>query len=508
MNVQASELMSEVWAALEGRVVNGEFPLQRHLGGSDHSGVFLTECTKRKLSEVAVKLVPATPPHAEAHLSRWLTAADLDHPHVLRILEAGQCQLGGLRYLYAVMEYADQNLAQLLEHRAMTPDEAREMLAPTLSALAFLHDKKLVQGQLKPSNVLVVGDQIKLASDTIRAVGDATGRFNALSVYDPPEAQDGSCVTAGDVWALGVTLSEALIRRQLLGLHENTGRVLLPPDLPHVFRDVVARCLNRKAQDRPSVAEISAWLGGGHAKPAPAPAPAAAGPIASPQPVVAPPQPMVASPQPVVAPPQPVVVPPQRVTAPPVQQQYSQPAPAKSEAVAPSDTTAEPPARSRAIPLTLAIVALLALSWGGMRVLKTEPVPSEPPPVADTVREVPPQSAAPVEAPSEPAIAVPEPEVVTETSEIYEVLPEVPQRASQTIRGRVKVSVRVIVDKDGTVFAALADDPGPSRYFERLALDAAKKWTFAPADTEGQRLMLLHFEFTRDGATARADAVN
>jgi TonB family protein len=86
-------------------------------------------------------------------------------------------------------------------------------------------------------------------------------------------------------------------------------------------------------------------------------------------------------------------------------------------------------------------------------------------------------------------------------------MPEVPRAASQTIRGRVKVSVRVIVDRDGTVFAALADNPGPSRYFERLAMEAAKKWTFPPADTEAQRLVLLRFEFTRDGTTARATLV-
>jgi TonB family protein len=90
------------------------------------------------------------------------------------------------------------------------------------------------------------------------------------------------------------------------------------------------------------------------------------------------------------------------------------------------------------------------------------------------------------------------------TAGITEVLPDVPQRASRTIRGRVKVSVRVIVEQDGTVFAALTDEPGPSKYFERLAIDAAKKWTFAPASSDAQRLMQLSFEFTRDGTTARA----
>jgi TonB family protein len=71
----------------------------------------------------------------------------------------------------------------------------------------------------------------------------------------------------------------------------------------------------------------------------------------------------------------------------------------------------------------------------------------------------------------------------------------------------VRVSVRLIVDKQGKVFAALVDDPGPSRYFERLALDAAGKWMFPPEASRAQRLMLVRFDFTREGATAHATAV-
>ncbi len=39
----------------------------------------------------------------------------------------------------------------------------------------------------------------------------------------------------------------------------------------------------------------------------------------------------------------------------------------------------------------------------------------------------------------------------------------------ETIRGTVRVSVRVIVDAEGKVVAATSEDPGPSRYFERLS---------------------------------------
>jgi hypothetical protein len=43
---------------------------------------------------------------------------------------------------------------------------------------------------------------------------------------------------------------------------------------------------------------------------------------------------------------------------------------------------------------------------------------------------------------------------------------------------------------------------GPSRYFERLAVEAAKKWTFTPTDAPEQRVMLVKFAFRRSGTTA------
>ncbi len=109
--------------------------------------------------------------------------------------------------------------------------------------------------------MLVVGDQLKLASDAIRSVGEVDD-VKALSVYDPPEARDGKCSTASDVWASGVTICGALTRRQPMGLLGGAGTVVLPPDLPPAFREIVAWCLKRDPLDRPDVAEIDAWLSG------------------------------------------------------------------------------------------------------------------------------------------------------------------------------------------------------------------------------------------------------
>jgi TonB family protein len=85
------------------------------------------------------------------------------------------------------------------------------------------------------------------------------------------------------------------------------------------------------------------------------------------------------------------------------------------------------------------------------------------------------------------------------------VLPEVSRSALDTIRGTVRVSVQVILDEAGTVVMATTDDPGPSRYFERRSLEAARKWTFAPTQTDEQRRMRLRFAFTRSGVSASAE---
>jgi serine/threonine protein kinase len=257
---KADHSMSDVWARLEGHAVNGVYPLLRYLGRSNHSVVFLTRSAQHGRSELALKLVPAVPALARLQLARWRASIPLIHPRLIQLFEAGQCQIGERHFLYVLTDYADQNLAQLLERRALTEDETREMLEPVLEALAFLHEKKLVQGRLKPSNVLVVGDQLRLASDTIRPFSDSGHVSNVLSAYVPPEAREGTRTAASDVWGLGVTLCEALTRKQPSGLH--SGEMMLPAELSPAFRGVVARCLNRQARSRPTVSELQVWARG------------------------------------------------------------------------------------------------------------------------------------------------------------------------------------------------------------------------------------------------------
>jgi outer membrane biosynthesis protein TonB len=88
-------------------------------------------------------------------------------------------------------------------------------------------------------------------------------------------------------------------------------------------------------------------------------------------------------------------------------------------------------------------------------------------------------------------------------SVLHQKLPDVPRPIREKIRGHVNVSVRVLVDPAGNVVGEFFESAGPSRYFARLAGDAAGEWKFVPTDAHGSRVWQLRFEFTRVGVTVR-----
>ena len=83
--------MNEAWKHWEGHIVNGEFRLRQYLGGSEDSAVFLTERGKPQPQKAAIKLIAADPASATLQLSRWALAAQLSHPHLIRLFHSGRC---------------------------------------------------------------------------------------------------------------------------------------------------------------------------------------------------------------------------------------------------------------------------------------------------------------------------------------------------------------------------------------------------------------------------------
>lgn len=240
------------WKQCEGELAGGEFPLERYLDGSEGSAVFLTRFASGR---AVIKLVLAGQAQAAELVERWNRAAALCHPHLVRIFAAGTGELAGMPLAYFVMEYAEENLAEVLRERPLTTDETRDMLRPVADALAYLHGQGLVHGNLKPSNILAVEDTVKISSETV-------------SAGDP----------AADIRALGVALAQALTPPAATVTEGGADPAV--DALPFPFREVAQNCLHHDPRLRWSAGKIGAWLGSAERPASTLPAPTT--PVAKP----------------------------------------------------------------------------------------------------------------------------------------------------------------------------------------------------------------------------------
>ena len=337
-----------------------------------------------------------------------------------------------------------------------------------VDALSYLHGRGMVFGHLKPSNIMVVDNLLKLPLDSV--AGGAGAKTQAgPGIYDAPETANGPGTPASDVWSLGVTVVEALTQRPPLWEKSTSQAPLVPASLPEPFGGIARVCLRIDPGDRATLPAIRTRLEGGDASPVPAserdtgPLPVAKLTVVS--------VPVSAS----VPPAKPAPMPAPR---PPV----------------------EEPRRSGG-----SNRGLIGLGGAGLVVLAVIAFViarghrSEPP--APTVAQAP----APQAAVAQPPVAQPPASggspVAGEVTE--RVMPDVSAAAVRTIQGKVLVKVQVTVDAKGVVSGASIRSAG-SRYFGAKALEAARKWKFRAPLANSQAVpseWTLEFAFRQNGTS-------
>lgn len=432
-----------------GQTIDGKFRLLAWLGGSGTSGVFVTELDGEASPRAAIKLISASA-QAEDRLANWATHASLSHPHLVKVLYFGRAEVDGTALVYVVTELAEEILAQIIPERALTADETREMLGPVLEALSYLHGQGLVHGHLKPSNILVVENEVKLSADGLLTAGEPAAELLTNEIHNAPETAHDSVTPAADIWSLGISLVEALAQQQPIWDSGSDAEPIVPASVPKPFDAIANGCLRTNPSQRSTIADVRSLLQGKR------------GPVA----------------------------------VPPRPQQ------------APLPTVDSPSsARFPLIPLLVGLVLIVAVivglaihshgsDKGSSSGSQTGPVQSE--------TAQPQQPAAQPGSPADAAPPAPAPQSggTAKGSVANRVLPDVPSSASNTIHGKVGVAVRVNVDASGTVTDAEMQTAGPSKYFARLALESARNWKFTAPEKDGRAVAstwILHYEFRRDG---------
>lgn len=258
------------------------------------------------------------------------------------------------------------------------------------------------------------------------------------SAYDAPEVATVGLSPAADVWSLGVTLVAVLTQKEPTLKNGKPGPVAVPERISQPYREVAQQCLQLDPKQRRTASDIISQL---------------------------------------------------RPRSVPIQ-------PPSAGWVVEARPAQERPKRWVVIPIVVA--ALFLVTWIGSRFIAHQPsIPAaETHPVEQPPVEVPAtQSSAPFSTKEKQSQ-----KGVVRGSVLQQVMPDVSRSAQNTIEGRLKVSVHVLVDTSGNVSEAKVVSSGPSTYFANRALAAARQWKFNPPQADGQPAAsewVLRFQFGR-----------
>ncbi|HEX4384315.1 MAG TPA: serine/threonine-protein kinase [Myxococcales bacterium] len=198
----------------------GEYRIERKLGEGGTGIVYLAEQQKvgRKVALKVLRDAWLSPSRRERFAAEQRTLAQLDHPSIARIYDAGFLADGTP---YFVMEYVEGK--PLTEWcRGVGLAEKLRLFRALCKAVQSAHAHGVVHRDLKPSNVLVKEDGSPRLLDfgiAKQLAGNADLTRTGMRLYTPayaaPEQFRGAAAgVRADIYSLGVVLYELLAQRQ------------------------------------------------------------------------------------------------------------------------------------------------------------------------------------------------------------------------------------------------------------------------------------------------------
>ena len=143
----------------------------------------------------------------------------LDHPNIIKFYETYQDN----KYLYIVMEYCGggELLDRIIQKKHLAESETCDIMLKILSALNYIHKKKVVHRDIKPENILFSdsspNSELKIIDFGLSNIVKSDFKENLeVSVslhtrvgtphYVAPEVIQGNYTQACDIWSLGVMM--------------------------------------------------------------------------------------------------------------------------------------------------------------------------------------------------------------------------------------------------------------------------------------------------------------
>ena len=258
------------------RALGTDFEIESELEGGGMSRVYVAR--DRKLQRrIAVKVLSpeiASELSADRFRREIMLSAALQHPHIVGVLSAGET--GGLPYF--TMPFVDgESLRARLARGPLSIAHTVSVLKDVARALSFAHARGIVHRDIKPDNVLLSGGSACVAdfgvakaltaalehqsrTGTLTRVGTSIG----TPQYMAPEQAAADVVDhRADIYAFGIMAYEMLTGQP--PFHGRSAKQLLAaqltetpapmetrrPGVPVALSELVMRCLQKEADERP-----------------------------------------------------------------------------------------------------------------------------------------------------------------------------------------------------------------------------------------------------------------
>jgi eukaryotic-like serine/threonine-protein kinase len=260
---------------LVGRVLGERYRLERVIGRGGMSSVYAASDMSLGRT-VALKVYsenPASRGSFRRHTEEIGALAGLNHPGLVTLYDAFDSDdHGGV----IVLEFVDgPDLRRRLQLGPLHPDAIRLLGRTLADALAYVHRHGIVHRDVTPANILLPNNAhdslpvAKLTDFGIARIIDSTRHTSEGSVlgtanYLSPEQAVGGAVGAPtDIYALGLVLLEAhtgqrafpgtSIEALAARLHREPE---IPCEIPTAWREVIAECVAREPENRPTGDEL------------------------------------------------------------------------------------------------------------------------------------------------------------------------------------------------------------------------------------------------------------
>jgi serine/threonine protein kinase len=277
-----------------GTTINERFYLHRVVGRGATCSVY--EATDSKDDRtVAVKLMHAHLVSEKSLVSRFMQEAKnaqlLQHPNIVKVEETNVSE-NGVPYL--IVEFVDgSSLHDVIKGAGWIPTKrAFVIFDQVCAALSYAHEKAIVHGDLKPSNIMLVttdsdeplvkildfgiSKQVSLETDSPDLhLTQAAEALGSLLYMSPEQCLGQEIDNRSDCYSLGCVMYETLtgkppfraasafetMNKQINEMPEPLNHVQPNLDCPSGLQDVVFKALSKKTSDRyQEIAELQKEL--------------------------------------------------------------------------------------------------------------------------------------------------------------------------------------------------------------------------------------------------------